>query len=1476
MKKLFILILMFWAFTSNAQDNQLNDQRYEAFFESISNKLLDKEYKEYKEKGEDLLEKINVDWLIAPISEEQRLQFYDYYTSLDTNYKATYPVIYEYLYSMWVISKLKLDSSNIAIWMAYLKQIPELKNDAALLRFLRFTSGFLLHGQMHSKSYYRWAAKNMSFAFEYDSLFKVKFEKLDLYCLSNRDSIIIKDTKGEFDYLGKKFKGTNGKATWDRFNVPSDELYVEVDKFEQDFNSGKIFIDSVRLYNSKLSLEGISGFYQNKIYSDPPNKIASYPRFYSYEHNFVLEDIFKGITYFGGIGMKGNSFEGSIPDSYPELIIKRGDDEFIRSKSKIVKIEDSKLIVPESWMVLNFKNDSIFHPNVLIEYEDKRHEYTLSRDDRGYSNSPFFDSYHNINIYSDVLKWKRDSTEIIFEAKHNVQKRGRVEVFSSAFYDIKDTYLFQGVADINPLFNIKGYIKKNKTRDIDFETMMKVLKMNRTQTLRFILRMTYRRLCIYNRDERMVHIKNEFYEFILAEAGLKDYDIIKFKSIKPGGRNVVMNIDSLDLNAYGVDTVVLNAKLNVKVIPKNSHVELRNDRNFSFDGTLIAGDSRHDAENCDFIYRDFTINLNQINSLKLKGIKGEISDSQGTLYISDPKHKSGEKVDPKYPIFDSEGESFIYYDKIPDQGKTLVKDRFRYHLDPFDLKGLNNLSKDSVNFTGYLESAGIFPDIDEPLDIKSGSFGFVHETPEEGLDIYEGRGKYYDKIYLSYQGFYGAGKLEYLTSNTHSRKFVFYPDSLRAKTDYFAIKEQMSRIEFPPAKAHELDQKWRPYKDKMYLTTLNDKAINFYDRGKFAGVVTLAPYGCKGKGKFDYDLSTLESRDMDMKHHSLRADTANFNHHTKAKELAFSSRGYGTNIDFEKREGVFTANGPLSVMEFPFNQYFCSMDEILWRMDDDVMDLNNKEARENFDIDTKDKNKLIDMDLTGSDFVSTHPDQDSLSFFSLKAKYDMKNYVIHAEGVKLIKVADAAVFPADENIDIEPDAYIPTFENAYVIADTASKLHRIYDATITISSKHSFEGSGMYDYVDINGGVQPINLTKVSVDTNGRTIARGVLKVDEGFKLNPYYYYSGQAQLYSLRKDLLFDGAFMFTQDCSDIESGWVKMKKIVNPRDVRLPVSDTLYDRNDTLIDFGLIFSDLEYRFYPALFKQKQGNDQIAFSASGVTFFDTISNSYIIGREERFKDTIWEHQYLSMNIDSCIVSGEGKINFLTQLDILNLETAGAFRHIVADKTTYFNVLLSLDFFFKDNLLEMVASMIDSENNTPVDIMSLKQKKRFEQSVGTVESDKFYEKYRISNVIKHPPTRLIKSMVFNDVNFTWNNETKSYISSGPIGVGNFLKTKLYKYVDGYIEIGKQKTGSKIKIYLEASPDKWVYFSYEEEGDEGKMLRTLSSLEEYNNTITSLPDKKKLKKGKKKIDNFRFDIASEEDVYDFIDRMKSLQ
>ena len=132
-----------------------------------------------------------------------------------------------------------------------------------------------------------------------------------------------------------------------------------------------------------------------------------------------------------------------------------------------------------------------------------------------------------------------------------------------------------------------------------------------------------------------------------------------------------------------MQTVNVSNKRGVYLYPNNGIIILQKNRNFIFDGQVLAGQGRLNlyGSNFSFNYNNFKLNFDQIDSIqfsvpmdsKVKDIYGNdiltpiktlIQAGSGELLIDDPTNKSGIREDsfPQFPKFRSFDNSYVYYD----------------------------------------------------------------------------------------------------------------------------------------------------------------------------------------------------------------------------------------------------------------------------------------------------------------------------------------------------------------------------------------------------------------------------------------------------------------------------------------------------------------------------------------------------------------------------------------------------------------------------------------------------------------------------------------------------------------------------------------------------------------------------------------------------------------------------------------------
>ena len=113
----------------------------------------------------------------------------------------------------------------------------------------------------------------------------------------------------------------------------------------------------------------------------------------------------------------------------------------------------------------------------------------------------------------------------------------------------------------------------------------------------------------------------------------------------------------------------------------------------------------------------------------------------------------------------------------------------------------------------------------------------------------------------------------------------------------------------------------------------------------------------------------------------------------------------------------------------------------------------------------------------------------------------------------------------------------------------------------------------------------------------------------------------------------------------------------------------------------------------------------------------------------------------------------------------------------------------------------------------------------------------------------------------------WNNDTRTYRSSGTIGISNIDKTSINRRVPGYVEIVHKRSGDVFNLYLEPENGTWYYFSYTR-----GLMQSISSYSAFNESIEKLKPEKRIKKAKDKSD-VEYILSTDRAVRNFLKRMQ---
>jgi hypothetical protein len=1346
-------------------------------------------------------------------------------------------------------------------------------------QFLQTTQDLFKSNALYQSNAISWYSTRSDFTFSYDSIPKVHFETGDIRGVTRGDSTLIKFTAGTLHPLDFKFYGNKGKVLWTRNNLAEEEAHATLTRYVLPVKSTKFSADTATLYFPKYFKEPLLGQLTEKLSDNVEGRDATYPRFTNYNNSFAIRDIYKNVDYVGGITIQGKQLIGSgTAQNQATFTFNREGKPFLIARSMSFLIEDKSLQSSSSAVKFFIEEDSIVHPGLTFRYLDEKKELFLLRKQEGIAKTPYFDSYHQLDMDFELLTWKTDEPTIRFKAI-----AGAVEskaLFESADYFREQRYIeIQGIDNESPLLVLRKLADKLGRDEFSVKEAVNWYRVDETQVKHILIRLSYLGFIIYDEEAEWVTLKPRLRKYLLAVNGRADYDVIQFFSNVYGtDNNAELSLLNGDLRMYGVEKIYLSDSQNVVIYPKNQELVIRKNRNFDFAGRIMAGRFEFFGKKFDFDYDKFKINLENVDSLRLrvttdekdefgkvqlKKVKTVIENVIGDLLIDHPINKSGTRPLAQYPVFNSKKNSYAYYERSSILNSVYKRSNFYFQLDPYQVDSLDNFSNEGLIFDGTFVSANIFPDMREQLRLQEDySLGFKKKTDESGLPIYQSKGTFINNFQLSHKGLRGNGEVKFITATAKSDDFVFFPDSVNAFCRSLTVKpETIGKVEYADVEAADVKLHWEPYKPNKFEFKQTTQAISMYSgESKLKGKIAIGEDGMTGAGTLEFAAAEIESKEFRFKKEDFKSDTASFAFTARdvikedgTKEVAIKTDNVKADVSFKNRMGQFKSNAEDSYIEFPVNKYIAYMDELRWYMDKDEVDMNSS---------------MNEIDLIGSKFVSVRPDQDSITFVAPRAKYAMADRTIRTQGVKLIRIADATIYPNEEKLNVERNAVITTLTNAKINANNDTKYHDIYNASVDIISKHKYTGSGDYDYEDATGKLQKLSFTSLSQDTVGNTIGKAQVDESAAFTLSPEFEFKGDVELYGPLKNLTFKGGARLVYTCDKVNKSWFKFKTEIDPGNVSIPVDSFPKSLDSEKLMAGLVLVKDSTHIYPVFMSKKQkAGDQEVFTSRGFLRFDKGTSEYRITTKEKFENSALADDYVAMNQANCNVSGEGKINFGLDLGQVKVESYGTIAQDIANDETKIKATIAIDFFLAPELWKHMEETIAGTSGLQAsDVSSDAYKKSMTRLLGKEASEKLFREMGSTGVIKKFPDELNHSMVFTNVDMKWNTESRSYISEGWLPLSNLGKNPFNKVIKGKLELVKKRGGDILNLYIECESQKWYFFNYSR-----NVMNVIAGDENFNKVVRELDAKKRQVDGDKGGPPYQFMIGVEKRKRDFMER-----
>ncbi len=1276
-----------------------------------------------------------------------------------------------------------------------------------------------------------------------------EFKNIDLMGFSAKDSLTVKGMSGRYYPDKLQFKANGGTITWERAGL-DDNVKAVLKTYDIDLRFPRVVADNALLHYPRLFAQPVIGRVEDKAVLPTSEEKATYPRFISDEATLPVKNLYKDVDYVGGFEMRGASIYGTGQgDILAKVTIYNEGKVIISASSRSFLIRPANLLSEDAKVSVYIENDSIYHPAANFKYDNEKKSLLISRPKQGVGRSPFFDSYHKLDMYVESLQWV--TTEKRIELKPIVGNTSNQKAYfeSQNYYEESVMHEIAGYNIVNPLYTLWQLFNSAGYESLTIEDVIRWFNKPPLDIKAMMIDFAARGFIEYDINNNQINYRSKIAQYLNNQVKKKDYDYIKLESKT---HYASLDLVTNDLKITGCEFFVLSDPQIVNVYPMNELVTVKKNRNMVFSGRVIGGLFDFVTHNCQFDYDRFLVDMDVIDTLimyvedkdgpmdmygdyKLQRVRSEIEELSGVLYVDAPGNKSGMTDYPGYPIFEARKGGKVFYDQPYVLGGVYDRNKFYYAVNQFRIVNLDNFVIDSMKFGGALISGGIFPDIAEPLKVQPDfSLGFVHNTG--GLPMYGTRGAYQGRISLSNRGLRGKGNIDYITSHTTSDSLVFYIDSTNGSANKHIVDEQLAGTEFPPVSVEEAYMHWEPYEDQMFVHTLANP-MDLFTEATLTGNSKITSSGMFGTGIVKFNRADISSRLFQFKHHELLADTADLRIYdiSGGKDVAFSTDNYNSHIDFKTRKGHFIANGEASVVYFVKNEIKAKSSEFEWDpIDSTMLRFKWDDPHKNVDIDNTPIKELVDMQSVGNELYAVAPYVD-YQFTAVNAEYDFAKNVIAAHGVRYINVGDAAITPQHGDVTIRKNAAMDPLEKSRILAGRENKFHELYDCNTRIVSATKFFANGYYDYIDAEQRVQTLYFDTLYFMKETHGDAK--IPKEKDFHFSDQFAFDGRAELHSTNPFLSYFGGVEIIHGCDSVKHARMKILQQVDPNNIMIQVHDRTKDMDERKVVVAIASSNKTGRIYTAFGVAKdEFNDAEYINVFGYITYDKETHEFKAASREKLMDPSIPGNIITLNTDNCEVHGSGSIDMGAKLGRVDFVTNGTIVNYMLADSAEMHLTTSIDFFFNEKSMDIMNKALE---NTTLDYVDVSGDEAYDLALYNLLGKTEYDRYQRSTALgqnRRLPDALQVKFLFSNIDFEWDKEQSTFKSQTKLPLIVCGAKQQYKMVPGRIVIEKRGSRNRLYLYFEFD-NHFFYYQFD-----NNAVSAFSSDKAFNDAISSVKPK----------------------------------
>ncbi len=1385
------------------------------------------------------------------------------------------------------------NSSNFDQWLGCIEYIQSRnKKIKDFTDFVEFSAGLATSRTLYASRSCTWQLQKdcaYRLAFE-DNEIKVFVDKpVELYYSSDKDNGTIYGTKGVFHYFDNKWVGNGGRLNWDRTGIAPTVCWASLSKYEAVVKFPKFVADSVQFTNTNYFSKPIYGRVEEALSAKLEPEKYSFPKFRSYQKDFKMKDILPGVDYSGSFMMNGSKFITSDTKNPATLVFYRSGKPFITVNSVKFTITASRVVSENAAVKIYIDGDSICNNGITVRYLAQEKQVSLINDSKRNYYSPYSNSYHNLDMYCESIVWKMDEDKLDFAMLGASGDQSYSTFESNSYYSERKFREIQGIDQVSPVIRVYRYMQmRDMTYDFYMDEFAQAIKMDIMQAKSMIHTLAKSGLVSYNEAQGKIYVNDKLVDYAKASAKSKDYDydaLILESSAK--NNNAELNLSNNALSVHGVEKFVLSDSQQVVIYPNQGELEVRKNRDINFNGRINAGRFIFYATNATFLYDDFKLDLPQVDSMifyvtQFNNPQEEhivytpLHNLTGHLQIDQADNHSGlKKVTEQYPIFTSLKDSYVYYDRKDIHNGAYVRDKFYYTIHPFVVKNMVNFVTDSLSFNGVLTSAGIFPDIVEPLKVQPDySLGFVRKTPRGGYDAYGGKGHFTNKLDLSYRGFRAEGQVDYLTSVMKSKTIYFMPDSMIAVSDTFYVKEQGV---FPDIRINRAMQRWYPYADSMRVSQLlNGPQFKMYHNDALlAGHTVLKPEGAYASGAVTIKEGTLESLRFSLQPKDMYSNVTAFTLRSEVyNNIAFYATDMKSHTDYTKRRADFVANADLGRTQLPLLQYAAYVDKVSWEMDKKELDLINSKSESSQGLEGLTlRERFRHTEQPGALFVSTDPTKDSLNFHAVRSTYLYNAGQLTCRQVFTVNSADAVIAPGGDTLHVRQGGAIDLMKRSQILANRDNRYHLIYDADVILDGAKKYSAKGYIDYVDVDNKKQKIYLSSIAPDNRGVSVGNGFVPDSANFTLNSAFGFAGNVRVEADKEHYYFDGGVRLLHKCTtSAQLGLLAYSSYLDPKQILVSVPEIPTDWKGNRITASILFNKANMMPYPAFLTAERAADNELMGAYGYVTYNNDTKEYMIASAEKIQDPDnVVSPYLTLNTQTCEMKGEGPINFNVKQNLVSLFSYGtATLGGSKEGDIEMSSILGFTFPIDEKVLGAMAQTIaDDLRLSPSQPANEATRRAMMYYMGAEAGAEAYANYVSTGFYDKMPKEFDNTLLIEGIEWTYD-PALGYRYDGVASLAMVGKKQLHLSTRVKAQMYHKGNGNYLVLYIQVASDHWYYFNYE---FNSQQMLIQSSVGEWVDMIKALPADKRHVSGKSDQGDYRYRISpSRSEVPNFLLRM----